>query len=172
MLRRRPATRGAAALVLLASMSSVFVGGAGVVDVAAAVRAQAHAESAADAVAHGVAVALLGDPDREALSIAVQAGAPCDTDDPDTSPAGPACARAVGVARAMAAANGAALRRLLVGPDPRDMREGRGAGRVLVEAHVFVARGMPISPRRCPATPGSSSDLCWAEAWSAAQGAG
>jgi hypothetical protein len=166
------AQRGAAALVLLTAMGAVLTGGAGVVDVAAAMSAQAHAESAADAVAHGVAVALLGDADREKLSIAVQAGSPCDTDEKDLSAAGPACGRAVAAARAMAAANRAVLRRLLVGPDPRDMREGRGAGRVLVEAHVFVARGVPIHPGSCPAQPGSGSDLCWAEAWSAAQGAG
>jgi hypothetical protein len=164
--------RGAAALVLLSAMSAVLTGGAGVVDVAAAMSAQAHADSAADAVAHGTAAFLLGDADRDTLSIAVQAGSPCDTDEQDDSGAGPACRRAVAAARTLAAANHAVLRRLLVGPDPRDMREGRGAGRVLVEAHVFVARGMPINPGTCPAQPGSGSDLCWAEAWSAAQGAG
>lgn len=172
MLRRRRAARGAAALLLLGSTSTLLGGGVAAVDVAAAVNAQAHAESAADAVAHGTAVALLADPDREALSIAVQAGTPCDTDAGDTSAAGAACARALRTARAMAAANRAVVARLLIGPDPRDMRDGRAAGRVLVQAHVFAPRGLPIVPGRCPVQPGSGPDLCWVDAWSAAQGAG
>jgi hypothetical protein len=150
----------------------VLSGGLAAVDVAAAVNAQARAEAAADAVAHGTAVALLADPEREQLSIAVQAGTPCDTDAGDLSAAGAACRRAVQAGRAMAAANQAVLARLLVGPDPRDMRDGQAAGRVLVQAHVFAPRGLPILPGRCPPQPGSGPDLCWVDAWSAAQGAG
>lgn len=171
MLRRHRA-RGAAALVLLGSMGAVLSGGLAAVDVAAAVNAQAHAESAADAVAHGTAVALLSDPGEEQLSIAVQAGTPCDTDAGNLSATGSACAHAVQAARTMAAVNGGVVARLLVGPDPRDMRDGRAAGRVLVQAHVFVPRGLPVYPGRCPAQPGSGADLCWVDAWSAAQGAG
>jgi hypothetical protein len=169
VLRRQ---RGAAALVLLGASGALFTGALGVVDVAAAVSAQARAQSAADALAHGTAAFLLGASGRDELSIAVQAGTPCDTDAGGADSAGPACVRAVVAARELAGANSAVLRRLIVGPDPRDMRDGRAAGRFLVEAHVFVARGLPIRPGTCPNQPGSGADLCWADAWAAAQGAG
>jgi len=172
VLRRRARARGAAALVLTGSMSLVVSGGVTAVDAAAAVSAQAHAEAAADAVAHGTGAALLTDANREQLSIDVQAGAPCDTDVRDTSAAGPGCAAAIAAARTLATQNGAVLRRLVVGPDPRDMREGVGAGRLLVEAYVFVPRRLPVYPATCPPQPGSGADLCWVDAWSAAQGAG
>ena len=168
MLRRQ---RGAAALVLLAATGALLTGALGVVDVGAAVSAQARAQNAADAAVLGAAVFLLGASGRDELSIAVQAGTPRDSEAGGDG-IGLACARAIDAARHLAAANGGLLRRLIVGPDPRDMRDGQGAGRLLVEAHVFVPRGLPIHPGACPKQPGSGSDLCWAEAWSAAQGAG
>jgi hypothetical protein len=164
--------RGASSLLMTMLMGTVLTGGLGAVDAAAAVSAQAHAQSAADAVAHAAAALILGDPDRDRLSIAVQANAPCDTDEKDASAAGPGCARALAAARDAAAENRSVLLRLLIGPDPRDLRETRGPGRVLVQAHVAVARGLPLIGSTCPARPGSGPDLCWAEAWSAAQGAG
>jgi len=172
VLTRRAGARGAAALVLSGAMGAVITGGVGAVDAAAAVTAQAHAEAAADAVAHGTAVFLLGDAHREQLSIAVQAGTPCDSDASDSPAAGPGCAGAVQAARQLAAQNAAVLARLVVGPDPRDMQEGQGAGRMLVEVHVFVPRRLPVLPATCPTSPGSGADLCWVDAWSAAQGAG
>jgi hypothetical protein len=169
---RRAGTRGAVALVLLACLGAVLGGGLGAVDLEAAMSAQARVEAAADAVAHGVAALLLADPGRDGLSVAVQAGTRCDTDE-DRSAAGEACGRAVAVARDLAAQNHGVLRRLIVGADPRDMLDGHAAGRLLVEARVFVARGLPILPgTTCPAEPGSGADMCWADAWSAAQGAG
>lgn len=152
-------------------MSAVLTGFAGVVDAQVAMGAQAHAESAADAVAHGTAAFLLRSDGHEQLSIAVQAGNPCDTDT-DHSAAGWPCGLAIQAAHVLVEQNGAVLGRLMVTPDPRDMRDGRDAGRLLVQAHVFVARKLPVHPGTCPSQPGSGSDLCWADAWSAAQGAG
>ncbi len=171
MLRRRRRCRGAVALVLAGSLGALFTGVLGAVDAAAAMSAQARAQAAADAIAHGTVAMLLTDPDREQLSIDVQAGQPCDTD-VDSSATGAPCARAMRAAAELAAANHAVLRRLVVGPDPRVMRDGHAAGPVLTEADVFVARGLPIQLGHCPSQPGSGSDMCWAEAWSAAQGAG
>jgi hypothetical protein len=157
---------------MLVLMGSVLTGGAGVIDAAAIVGSQAHAQSAADAVAHGVAVLLLGDPDEERLSIAAQAGSFCDTEEKDSTAAGPACTRAVDQARALASQNQAKLQRLIVGPDARDRGGPPRAGRVMVQARVAMPRRLPVLPAWCPTQPRPDADLCWAQAWSAAQGAG
>lgn len=179
MLRRRsprPARRqpaGAAALLLACFTSVLMTGGIAAVDAGFAAAAQSRAENAADAVAHAAAALLAVDPDRDRLSIAVQGGSPCDSDAPEAEDGGgPACARALAEARRLARSNGAAVVRLTVGPDLRDVRADRGAGRLLVLAEVAVRRGLPVLPARCPARPGSQSDLCWVLAWSAAQEAG
>ena len=151
---------------------TVLSGGIGAADVAATVGSQARADSAADASAHASAALLAADQDREQLSIAVQAGTPCDIGESDTSRAGPACGRALHAARDVAARNHAVLLRLVVGPDLRDNRADRGAGRLVTLAEVAMRRGLPVLPATCPASPGSGSDLCWAMAWSAAQEAG
>lgn len=169
---RRPSVAGAAALFVVMLTGSVATAGMGAVDVAAAVAAQSRADNAADAVAHATAGLLATDPDRDRLSIAVQAGAECGSAPPRDAPLGPACGRAATVARRVAAANHAVLVRLNVGPDARDLGPQRGAGRLLVLAEVGVLRGLPVLPARCPPAPGSGPDLCWAEAWSAAQEAG
>jgi hypothetical protein len=171
-MRRRRAARGAASLVMLMLMGTVLTGGVGAVDAAVVIGSQAHAQSAADAVAHGVAVQVLRDPEEEQLSIAAQAGSFCDSDEKDTSSAGPACARAIGTAHQLAVQNDAILERLVVGPDARDRGGPPGAGRVLVQAEVAMPRRLPALPAWCAPKPQSSADLCWAQAWSAAQGAG
>ncbi len=163
---------GAAALLLTLLTGTVLTGGIGAADAAATVGSQARADSAADASAHASAALLAADNDREQLSIAVQAGTPCDSGGGDTSRASPACGRAVQAARDVAARNHAVLVRLVVGPDLRDDRADRGAGRLVTLAEVAVRRGLPVLPATCPASPGSGSDLCWAMAWSAAQEAG
>lgn len=173
MLRcRAPAQAGAAALLASLLASVLATGGLGAVDAAAAVAASSHAEAAADAVAHGVASLLAGHPDRDRLSLAVQAGEACERGSPPGPSTGKACADALALAIRLAAANGAAVMRLSVGPDPRDLRADRGAGRLLTLAEVAVPRGLPVLPGRCPPAPGSQPDLCWAMAWSAAQEAG
>jgi hypothetical protein len=167
-------------LLVMALMGSLATGGLGAVDAAAAVAAQSRADNAADAVAHAVAGLLAADPDRDALSIAAQAGSGCDGGAHGSAAsagaaepaAGRACRRALAVARQVVAANHAVLLRLTVGPDLRDLRADRGAGRLLTLALIGVPRGLPVLPSRCPPAPGTGPDLCWAEAWSAAQEAG
>jgi Flp pilus assembly protein TadG len=163
---------GAAALLVSLLMGTLMTGGVGAVDAAVAVAAQGHADNAADAVAHAATALLAADPDRDGLSIAVQAGAACDSAEQPDSSMGPACSRAVAVARQVAGENGAVLLRLTVGPDLRDDRAGRGAGRLLTLAEVAVRRRLPVLPIRCSVSPGDKPDVCWAEAWSAAQEAG
>jgi hypothetical protein len=171
--RRRPAAAGAAVLLVVVLMGSVATAGMGAVDAAAAVAAQSRADNAADAVAHAAAALLAADPDRDRLSIAVQAGTACDSSAPrDDASTGSACGRALAAAWRMAAANHAVLIRLTVGPDLRDLGPARAAGRLLTLAEVGVLRGLPVLPARCPPAPGTGPDLCWAEAWSAAQEAG
>jgi Flp pilus assembly protein TadG len=169
MLRRQA---GAAGLLVSLLTGVLATGGVGAVDVAAAVAAQSRAENAADAVAHAVAAVLAVDPDREHLSLSAQAGNLCDTDSPPDPAAEKACARALAVARDVAGANRAVLLRLTVGPDVRDLRAERGAGRVVTLALAAVRRGLPVLPAHCPPMPGRGPDLCWAEAWSAAQESG
>lgn len=165
--------RGAAGLLVSLLAGTLATGGIGAVDVAAAVAAQSRAENAADAVAHAVAAVLAADPDREHLSLSAQAGNLCDTESPPPDIAAEkACGRALSTARDVASRNGAVLLRLTVGPDPRDLRPERGAGRVLTLALVAVRRGLPVLPAHCPPSPGTGPDLCWAEAWSAAQESG
>jgi hypothetical protein len=159
-------------LLLTLLTGTVLTGGIGAADAAAAVGSQARADTAADASAHAAASLLAADEDRERLSSAVQSGHPCDTGEADPSAVGPACGRALQVARDVAARNRAVLLRLVVGPDLRDVRADRGAGRLVTLAQVAVRRGLPVLPATCPASPGSGSDLCWAMAWSAAQEAG
>jgi hypothetical protein len=164
--------RGAAGLLVSLLTGTLATGGIGAVDVAAAVAAQGRAENAADAVAHAVAAVLAVDPDREHLSLSAQAGNLCDTDSPSDGASEKACGRALDTARDVAARNGGVLLRLVVGPDPRDLRPERGAGRVLTLVLVAVRRGLPVLPTHCPPSPGTGADLCWAEAWSAAQESG
>lgn len=165
---------GAASLVLSLLMGIIAVGGLGGVDVAAAVAAQGHAESAADAVAHAVTGLLASDPEREHLSVTTQAGSLCDTQ--ATPPPGAdvrSCTRAIALARDVASRNRAVLLRLLVGPDLRDLGPLRGAGRLQVLAEVAVRRAMPAVPVRCAGDrPQGDHDLCWAVAWSAGREAG
>ena len=151
---------------------TLAAGGMGAVDVAAAVAAQSRAENAADAIAHAAAALLAADPQRGHLSIAAQAGTFCDTDSDGGPATGDACARAMAAARLVARENGAILLRLTVGPDPRDLRPDRGPGRLQTLALAAVPRGLPVLPSPCPRAPGTGPDLCWAEAWSAAQEAG
>jgi hypothetical protein len=165
----RRSVRGAASLVLLMLMGCVLTGGVGAIDAAVVVGSQARAQSAADAVAHGVAVQVMRDPEEERLSIDAQAGAFCDSDEKHNSGA---CARALGTARELAVQNGAMLQRVIVGPDARDRGGPPRAGRVLVQAHVAMPRRLPVLPAWCPTQPKPEADLCWAVAWSAAQGAG
>jgi len=171
--RGRPQA-GAAALLVTMLMGALMTGGLGAVDTAAAVAAQSRADNAADAVAHAAASVLAADPDRDQLSIAVQAaGGACDSTTPSAGSTGPAaCPRALATARQAALDNNAVLLRLTVGPDLRDDRADRGAGRMVTLALVAVRRGLPVLPARCPDAPGTGPDLCWAEAWSAAQEAG
>jgi hypothetical protein len=168
----KPAMRGAAGLLVCLLMGTIATGGLGAVDVAAVVAAQGRAENAADAVAHGVAATVAADPDRERLSIAAQAGDFCDLEAPPDASKNPACAHAIATARELARQNQAVLLRLTVGPDLRDLRPDRGPGRALSLVLVAVPRGLPVLPAHCPAQPGTGPDLCWAEAWSAAQEAG
>jgi hypothetical protein len=168
----RRSTRGAASLVMLMLMGTVLTGGVGAIDAAVVVGSQAHAQSAADAVAHGVAVQVLRDPEEEQLSITAQAGSFCDSDETDNAGAGRACMRAIGTARELAVQNDAVLRRLIVGPDARDRGGPPGAGRVLVQAEVAMPRRLPVLPAWCPPQPRPDAGLCWAQAWAAAQGAG
>jgi nitrogen fixation protein FixH len=170
--RRRSAGSGAAALVLSLLMGGVLTGGIGAVDAAAAVAAQARAETAADAAAHAAAAVLAVDGERERLSIQAQAGGGCDVDGATVTSSGPACDHAVQAARDLAVRNGGVLLRLVVGPDLRDVRADRGAGRLLTLVRVAVRRGLPVQPVACSASPGAAADVCWAEAWSAAQEAG
>jgi Flp pilus assembly protein TadG len=164
--------RGAAALLVTALAGTVMTGAVGAVDAAAAVAGQGRAENAADAAAHAAAALLASDAGRDKLSIAVQAGAPCDSTTSSPTDVGPTCGRATTAAGDVARRNNAVLLRLTVGPDLRDVREGRGVGRLVVLALVAVPRGLPVLPAHCPPSPGSGPDLCWAEAWSAAQEAG
>jgi hypothetical protein len=157
---------------MLMLMGTVLTGGAGAIDAAVVIGSQAHAQSAADAVAHGVAVQVLRDPQEEQLSIAAQAGAFCDSDENDNSTAGAACANAINTAHGLAVQNDALLQRLIVGPDARDRGGPPRPGRVLVQAEVAMPRRLPILPAWCSPKPRSDADLCWAQAWSAAQGAG
>ena len=175
MLRRAPTRRsasGAAALVLSLLTSGVLTGGIGAVDAAAAVAAQARAETAADAAAHAAAGVLAVDSGRAQLSIQAQAGAGCDLDGTTVTSTGSACDDSIQAAREAASRNGGVLRRMVVGPDLRDIRVDRGAGRLLTLVRVAVRRGLPVQPVPCPAAPGATADVCWAEAWSAAQEAG
>lgn len=153
-------------------MGTVLTGGVGAVDAAAAVGSQAHAQSAADAVAHGVAVQVLRDPDEEQLSIAAQAGSFCDSDEKDNSTAGRACTHAITAAHELAMQNDAVLERVVIGPDVRDRGGPPRPGRVVVEAHVAMPRRLPVLAAWCPAKPQEDTGLCWADAWSAAQDAG
>lgn len=172
MLRRHAGQAGAAALLVTVLMGTLATGGMGAVDAAAAVAAQSRADNAADAVAHAAASLLAADPDRDRLSLAVQAGGACEAGQPVGDDLGPACGRALAAAHQVAAANGAVLLRLSVGPDLRDETPAKGAGRMLTLALVAVPRGLPVWPSHCPRSPGTGPDLCWAEAWSAAQEAG
>ena len=185
MLRRGRLRRssGAAALLVMALTGSLATGGLGAVDAAAAVAAQSRADNAADAIAHAAAGVLAADPDRDAMSVAAQAGSGCDggvsgvagaSGSPAAadSAAGRACERALAAARQIAAANHAVVLRLTVGPDLRDLRADRGPGRLVTLVLVGVPRGLPVLPAHCPPTPGTGPDLCWAEAWSAAQESG
>jgi len=174
MLRRprRAGEAGAAVLLVMVLMGVLGTGGMGAVDAAAAVAAQSRAGNAADAVAHAAAALLAADPDRDRLSLAVQAGSACEAGQPVPDGAGPACSRAIATARQIAVANRAVLLRLTVGPDLRDDTAAKGAERLLTLALVAVPRGLPVWPARCPPRPGTGPDLCWAEAWSAAQEAG
>jgi Flp pilus assembly protein TadG len=174
MLTRRVRPQaGAAALLVTMLMGALMTGGLGAVDTAASVAAQSRADNAADAVAHAAASVLAADPDRDQLSIAVQAaGGACDGTAQPAGSTGPACPRALATARQAALDNNAVLLRLTVGPDLRDDRADRGAGRLVTLALVAVRRGLPVLPARCPDAPGTGPDLCWAEAWSAAQEAG
>lgn len=172
MLSRRGGQAGAAALLVTVLMGVLASGGMGAVDAAAAVAAQSRASNAADAVAHAAASLLAADPDRDRLSLSVQAGAACEAGRPVGADVGPACGRALATTRQIAAANGAVLLQLSVGPDLRDETAARGTGRLLTLALVAVPRGLPVWPAHCPRQPGTGPDLCWAEAWSAAQEAG
>lgn len=168
----RQSARGAAALLVCLVTGTLATGGIGAVDVAAAVAAQSRAENAADAAAHATAGLLAADPERDHLSIAAQGGRFCDTDSPGAEPPSGACARAVAAARLVAGQNGGRLLRLTVGPDPHDLRPERGPGRLQALALVAVPRGLPVLPSRCPPSPADRPDVCWAEAWSAAQEGG
>jgi hypothetical protein len=170
MLRLREG--GAAGLLVCLLTGTLATGGIGAVDVGAAVAAQGRAENAADAVAHAVAATVAADPDRERLSIAAQAGDFCDLAEPPDEAKNPACAHAIATGREAARENRAVLLRLTLGPDLRDLRLDRGPGRALTLVLVAVRRGIPVLPARCPPQPGTGPDLCWAEAWSAAQEAG
>ena len=163
---------GAVGLLVVVLAGALMTGGLGAVDVAAAMTAQSHADNAADAVAHAAASLLAADPDRDRLSIAVQAGTPCEDSSPAPDSTGPACRRALATARQIAAENRAVLLRISIGPDLRDDRSDRGAGRLVTLALVAVRRGLPVLPAPCGSAPGMKPDLCWAEAWSSAQEAG
>jgi hypothetical protein len=153
-------------------MGGVLTGGVGAIDAAAAVAAQARAEAAADAAAHAAAGVLAVDGERERLSIQVQAGGGCDVDGSTVMSSGSACDHAVQVARDIAKRNGGVLLRMVVGPDLRDIRADRGAGRLLTLVRAAVPRALPVQPVSCPSAPRAAADVCWAEAWSAAQEAG
>jgi hypothetical protein len=172
--RRRAHRRagGAAALLVTLLTGVLATGGLGAVDVAAAVAAESRAENAADAVAHATAGLLAADPQRDHLSVAAQGGAFCDTDTGDTGHTEDTCTRAIAAARLVAAQNGAVLVRFVAGPDPRDLRPDRGPGRLQTLVEVAVPRGLPVLPSRCPGSPEKQPDVCWAEAWAAAQEAG
>ena len=172
MLRWARPQRGAVAILVLALSGSLFAGAIGGLDCMAAVRAQGHAETAADAAAHGAASLLAADGDRDALSIAVQAGQQCGAGGSLTGAAAAACSRARALAADVATGNGGVLMRLVVGPDVRDDRADRGAGRLVALALVAVRRNVPVLPLDCPRVPPRDPDVCWAQAWSAAQEAG
>jgi hypothetical protein len=131
-------SRGSASLLLACGLVPLVVAMCGAIWLASDLRAGARAQTAADAAAHA-ALAVLAAGGHEEVSIALQSqpGA-CDVEG-DAPPALDACAAAVAAARQAAAANGAALEHLTLGPDLRDMTGEAGSGRLLALAGTAVA---------------------------------
>lgn len=167
------------AMVLMVMLASVLVAGlgaAGVVGFAVAVDA-AHAQNAADAVAHDVEVQLLGmHPwEREDLSVAIQANAEVCVVVNGPSAGGDQhpdhrCLEFFAAAEQRLASDtrgAGAVLALTITADRRDLGSGRGTGRLEVVAMVVLNRHLPGCAAALLPRIGEST-LCWAQAQAAA----
>lgn len=171
---RRRRCRGAVGLLCLVVCQFVVLAGAAALAHTAAESARDRAQSGADAVAHALAGSLAMDPQRFDFEVALQQGATCalvgvSTDlPPQRDGDAIACRRALDVAGRVAAANGATVVVVRVGPDVGAyMHDGVAAlFEVLVETEVAgpLAHTAPLCNDHQ-----TRGGLCWAEAWSAAR---
>lgn len=170
---------GAVALVV-SLVALGLLGFGAVLGLASAVALDAHrAQDAADAAAQRAEVGVLSLPAwvRERLSVEIQAeparcAAGALPQVPDAPSLDGLCHRLFAIASAAVAGAGggdAVLQGLLVEPDARDLRDGRGAGRLGVLVFVAWRHRLPGCDHLSVPRVGERGLVCWASAVAAAR---